>query len=110
MPESSRNLFQKTNKVAENRENCYVGDILSSDVFYVPNSNEKDTYSKLGCIAVEMEAFALNAVAKMNGGNSLTILTVSDIVGTKFETTSEERQKSFKNMIELALDTVYDMD
>lgn len=108
--ESSRDLFNKAVELTKGKENCYVGDILSSDVFYVPNDDETDKHLKLGCLAVEMEAFALNAVAKLNGGNALTILTVSDIVGTKEETTSEQRQNSFKNMLKIALDVLVEMD
>ena len=50
-----------------------------------------------------MEAFGLYAVAKQNGGNALTILTVSDIIGSNIIATAEERQTSFTNMIKVAL-------
>ncbi len=103
---SSRNLFNKAKELTKNNSNYISGDILSSDVFYTPNDNEMNTYTKLGCLGVEMEAFALNAVAKINGGNSLTILTVSNIIGSDEETTAEERQTSFTNMIKLALDVL----
>ena len=107
---SSRNLFEKAKELAKDDKNCFVGDVVSSDVFYVPDSTEKDKYTKLGCLAVEMEAYALDAVAQINGGNALTILTVSDIVGEARETTAEQRQNSFNKMLQLALDVLVEMD
>lgn len=98
---ASSNLLEKSKQFAKNDE--YFGDVLSSDVFYTPNNDETDKYAKLGCLAVEMEAFALYAEAKIHGTSALTILTVSDIVGVKEETTSEQRRTGFAKMAELAL-------
>ena len=106
----SDNLFNKAKELVKGEKGYYFGDVLTSDVFYTPNNDETDKYLKLGCLAVEMEAFALNAVAKVNSGNSLTILTVSDIVGSNEITTAEQRQNSFTNMIKLALDVLVNID
>lgn len=98
---ATKSLFKKAEKYADDQ--TFFGDVLSSDVFYTPNDIETDKHAKLGCLAVEMEAYALYAEAKIHGTNALTILTVSDIVGTKMETTSQQREKGFNKMIQLAL-------
>ncbi|SHJ78292.1 purine-nucleoside phosphorylase [Tepidibacter formicigenes] len=79
--------------------------IHSSDVFYRENFEEyKDIYKNHGCTVVEMEAFALFHNAKVLGKNAACLLTVSDNLVTHELTTSEERQKSFTNMMKIALE------
>lgn len=82
-----------------------TGVIHSSDVFYKENNNFMELYEKYGCLAVEMESFALFHNAKVLGKNAACILTISDNLVTKEETTSAERQTAFTNMIEVALET-----
>ncbi|MNP77177.1 Purine nucleoside phosphorylase DeoD-type [compost metagenome] len=60
---------------------------------------------KYGVLGVEMETTGLYTLAAKYGVNALTILTVSDHLLTGEETTSEERQKTFNEMMEVALDT-----
>ena len=57
-------------------------------------------------LAVEMESSALYTLASKFDVQALTILTVSDSLVTREETTSEEREKTFTQMMELALDTI----
>lgn len=84
------------------------GVIHSSDVFY--RSAEPDYWEKLreekGCIAVEMESFALFHNAKATGKNAACLLTISDSFCSHEETTPEQRQTSFTNMMEIALGSV----
>ena len=80
-----------------------VGNVLSSDVFYSDDTTQVEKWSKLGILAVEMESYALYANAARLGAKALTILTVSDSLITKEETTAEERQNSFTRMMEIAL-------
>jgi len=79
--------------------------IHSSDVFYRENFNE---YIKIqeetGAVAVEMEAFALFHNANITGKRAACLLTVSDNLVTKEETTSAERQTAFTNMMKIALE------
>ncbi len=80
------------------------GVIHSSDVFYRENFDDyKRIHKDYGAIAVEMEAFALFHNARVTGKNAACILTVSDSLVTKEATSSEERQKSFTRMMEIAL-------
>lgn len=85
-----------------------VGPILSADAFY---TEHLDLYKRLrdyGVIAVEMESAALYTVARRFGAQALTVLTVSDHVFEGTHTTSEERERTFSTMAEIALDTVTD--
>lgn len=59
----------------------------------------------MGVLCVEMEAAALYMNAARTGKNALAILTVSDHMITGEETTAEERQNSFTQMMEIALNT-----
>lgn len=80
-----------------------IANVHSSDVFYKENNNYKELYEKYGCMCVEMESFALFHNANVLNKKAACILTISDSLVTKEETSSEERQKSFNKMIELAL-------
>ncbi|NLM61309.1 MAG: purine-nucleoside phosphorylase [Clostridiales bacterium] len=83
----------------------HVGNLLSSDTFYSDDPTEAEKWIKLGCLAVEMEAAGLYMNAARAGKNALAICTVSDHVITGEATTAEERQTSFGQMIEIALET-----
>ena len=83
----------------------HVGNILSSDMFYNPDIPPMGvTWDKMGVLAVEMEAAALYSNAAYGGANALCILTVSDSLITGEETTAQERQTTFTNMMEVALE------
>ncbi len=103
-PVASFSLLERCVTLArEKKLCCHVGNILSSDTFYSENS-ATDEWSKMGVLAVEMEAAALYMNAARSGKNALAICTVSDHLLTGENTTSDERQTSFIEMIELALD------
>ena len=83
----------------------HVGNILSSDMFYNPAIPPAGvTWDKMGILAVEMEAAALYSNAAYAGVNALCILTISDSAVTGEATTAEERQTTFTNMMEVALE------
>lgn len=81
----------------------HVGNILTGDVFYEDNPDRYKTWQKMGVLAKEMESYALYAIAARAGVNALTILTVSDSMLHSEETTAEQREKSFTQMVEIAL-------
>lgn len=89
----------------------HVGNILSSDRFYgdddgIPEALQANTgWRKMGVMAIEMEAAALYMNAARCGKHALAICTVSDHILTGEKTTAEERQNSFTQMMELALET-----
>lgn len=82
-----------------------VGNILSSDTFYNADATATEKWIKLGVLGVEMEAAALYMNAAYAGKNALAICTVSDHLLTGEATTAEERQNSFTEMMEIALNT-----
>ncbi len=83
--------------------NYRVGNILSSDTFY-DDANSGMEWAKMGVLGVEMESAALYCNAARAGKKALCICTVSDsFVYPEENTTAEERQTSFTNMIEIAL-------
>lgn len=82
------------------------GIIHSSDVFYREDNTpyHEKLYHEKGCLAVEMESFALFHNANVLGKNAACLLTISDSFVSDEATTAEERQNSFTNMMELALE------
>ena len=94
----------------------HVGNLVSSDRFYgdeaaVPEGmRSTPSWSKMGAMALEMEAAALYMNAARAGKNALAICTISDHVLTGEVTTAEERQNSFTDMMILALKTAKELD
>lgn len=102
-PTASYTLLEKAITEAKNRNVKYhVGSVFSSDVFYnVAQTTMK--WAKLGVLAVEMEAAALYMNAAYSKVNALCITTISDSLVTGEATSSEVREKTFTNMMEIAL-------
>ena len=87
-----------------NHMNVHVGNVLASDIFYNDQPEVWKKWAKLGCLGVEMESYALYTTAAALHKKALTILTVSDSFITHEETTAEQRQTSFKDMMKIALE------
>ncbi len=83
-----------------------VGNIFSADLFYTPQPEMFATMEKYGILAVEMEAAGLYGVAAEFGKKALTVLTVSDHIKTGEQTTAAERETTFKDMMELTLESL----
>lgn len=102
---ASWELLSKAKKIADdNNIETTVGNIVSSDIFYNDDSESWKSWAKMGCLAAEMESFALYCNASRAGVNALTILTVSDSIANQTETTPEQREKGFKDMMKIALE------
>ena len=82
-----------------------VGNLYSSDTFYDEREDSLLRWQKMGVLAVEMEAAALYMNAALSGKEALAICTISDCPLTGASSTSEERQSSFTQMMEIALQT-----
>ena len=82
-----------------------VGNILSEDSFYQADPDAWKLWAAYGVLAVEMETSALYTLAARFGVDALAILTVSDNLVTKDLVSSEDREKSFTDMMKLALET-----
>lgn len=103
-PIASFDLLKRSYEAAEKKGiRAHVGNIVSSDIFY----DEKESWrlwAKYGVLAVDMEAAALYTLGARYGVNTLTLLTVSDHLVRKEACTAEERQNTFTQMVEIALD------
>lgn len=85
--------------------NVICGPIFSSDAFY-SDSSQTELLSRLGVLAVEMEAAALYINAARAGKNALAICSISDSLVTGEELPAAERQTGFRNMMELGLSLI----
>lgn len=100
-------LLHKVVKTAERlKKEVHVGNIFTADLFYTPQPEMFAVMEKHGILAVEMEAAGLYGVAAELGKKALTVLTVSDHIKTGEKTTAEERESTFKDMMELTLESV----
>ena len=104
-PTASFALLQKAYQAATARNlSVKVGNIFTTDTFY---QESFDLYKKLASyqvLAVEMESSALYTLAAKFKRNALSVLTVSDHILSGEETTAEERQTTFQEMMEVALE------
>ena len=82
---------------------AHVGLIFSSDSFYAARPELVSRMVDYGVLAIEMEAAALYTLAAKYGRRALAICTVSDHIVTGEETTSQEREQTFGEMVEIAL-------
>ena len=102
----SKELNEKIINTANNKNiKLYNSNVYCTDCFYTDIENYDLLYKNHGCVAVEMESFALFHNADILNKKASCILTVSDNVLTKEELSSLERQNSFDEMITLALDS-----
>ncbi|MBQ7681214.1 MAG: purine-nucleoside phosphorylase [Oscillibacter sp.] len=85
-----------------------VGNVLSTDVFY--KGDLWKAWAKMGCLASEMESYALYCNAARAGVDALAIFTVSNSIVTGETTTARERQNNFTNMMEVALEVAAEPD
>ena len=100
-------LLQKVVNTAEKlNKPIHIGNIFTADLFYTPQPEMFAVMEKHGILAVEMEAAGLYGVAAECGKKALTVLTVSDHIKTGEQTSSEEREKSFSDMMELTLESL----
>jgi len=88
----------------------HVGNILSADTFYDDYPEDATNWNRMGVLAVEMEAAALYLTAARHGKRALAMCTISDHLLEHTGLTAEERERSFTQMIEIALDTAKEMD
>lgn len=100
-------LLRKSYDIAEEKGfNIHVGNVLSDDVFYKESMDEVFRLGEHGVLGIEMEAAVLYYLAAKYHVQALALMTVSDHILTGEETTSEERQQTFDDMMIVALDTI----
>lgn len=91
-------------KGIENNYEVKVGNVLTADRFYNEELDKKKL-ADFGVLATEMEAAALYTIAAKHKRKALAVLTISDHIFTGEETTAEERERTFDDMIVIALET-----
>lgn len=103
-PIASWSLLKKAaDKAEEMGLTAYIGNLLSNDLFYDDGLHTM-AWQKMSVLAVEMEAAALYMNAARTGKNALAICTISDSLVTGEECSAQERQETFTQMMELALE------
>ena len=104
-PVADFDLLRRAYDAAQSQDSVttHVGLIFSSDSFYSPRVELMKPQVDHGVLAVEMEASALYTLAAAFGRRALAICTVSDHIVTGEETTAEEREQTFGDMVEIAL-------
>ena len=85
----------------------HVGGIYSSDTFYDERSDLSDQLLRHGCLGVEMEAAELYILAARHKVRALAVLTVSDHITTGEALPSDQRERSFGAMVEIALEAAF---
>ena len=105
-PTASPKLLFKAYEVAKEKGlNVKAGNIFTSDTFYGEDPNAWKKWAEFGVLCVDMETAQLYTTAAKLGVNALTLLTISDSFITHEVTSAEERQTTFNEMIEVALET-----
>ncbi len=85
----------------------HIGGIYSSDTFYDERPDRMEQLVRHGCLAVEMEAAELYTLAARHSRRALAVLTVSDHLETGEELPSVDRERSFGDMVEIALKAAF---
>ena len=104
-PTANFDLFQKAVDTAKSKSiPIKAGNVFTSDEFYADDFESYKKWSKFGVLCVEMETAGLYTVAAKHNVNALSILTISDSLVTGERTSSKERETTFKDMIEIAVE------
>ncbi|MDD3641076.1 MAG: purine-nucleoside phosphorylase [Atribacterota bacterium] len=106
-PTASYQLIKRADYIAIQKNfPVKVGSVLTTDMFYHDDINHWQLWADYGTLAIEMETAALYTIAAKFNVQAISILTVSDSLITGEKTTPEEREKTFNNMAELAMELI----
>ena len=95
-------------KAAEGKgSKTHVGGIYSSDVFYAERADLDEQMVRHGILGVEMEAAELYTIAARHKRRALAVLTVSDHLQTGEALPARDRERSFGDMVEIALEAAF---
>jgi purine-nucleoside phosphorylase len=107
-PSADWSLLSAAAKAADGLDvGLHVGGIYSSDVFYDDRPDLNEQMARHGILGVEMEAAELYTVAARHGARALAVLTVSDHLLTGEALPSDDRERSFGDMVEIALKAAF---
>ncbi|MEM5564515.1 purine-nucleoside phosphorylase [Psychroserpens sp. AS72] len=103
-PTANFDLFMKAASYAKaNNISVKAGSVLSSDEFYEDDFDSYKKWADFGVLCVEMETAGLYTIAAKYNVNALSILTISDSLVSKESLSADDRESTFKTMIEIAL-------
>jgi len=102
-PVADWRLLSAASAAAGDRDDVHVGLIFSGDSFYSARPELLGRMVEYGVLAIEMEASALYTIAAGHGRRALAICTVSDHVVTGEATSADDRERTFTDMVEIAL-------
>ncbi|MGB7786419.1 MAG: purine-nucleoside phosphorylase [Salinimicrobium sp.] len=104
-PTADFGLFQQAIDLAKQKDiKVKAGNVLTSDEFYADEFESYQKWSKFGVLCVEMETSGLYTIAAKHKVNALSLLTISDSLVTGEKTSTKERETTFKEMVEIALE------
>ena len=107
-PQADFKMLRRAVELAEQRGiSVKVGSVFTADMFYNANAEAAGKYRDMGILAVEMETAGIYWEARASHKKALSLLTISDHIFTGEGLTAEERQNSFTEMMEVALDTAW---
>ena len=101
-----RLLERTVRRADESGQPVHVGNVFSADRFYEPDPAWAQRMTRMGVLAVEMEAAGLYGVAAELGRQALAVLTVSDHLISGEQLSAEQRQDDFHDMVRLTLDAM----
>lgn len=106
-PTANFDLFMKAALYArEHKIPIKAGNVLSADEFYEDDRNNYKKWAEFGVLCVEMEAAGLYTIAAKHNVRALAILTISDSLVSGRRTSQDERERTFRTMVEIALNTL----
>lgn len=104
-PTSNFDLLYKAYELGKEKgSKIKVGSVLSSDLFYDDTGVSAQIWADYGVLAIDMETAELYTLSAKYGVEALSILTISDHIFKGIETTPKEREESFTEMMEIALE------
>ena len=106
-PTTNYGLLSAAYAAAQGRVATHVGMILSSNTFYSERPDLDEQLQRHGCLCVEMEAAELYTLAARYGVRALAVLTISDHILTHEALPAEDRERSFGDMVEIALEAAF---
>ncbi len=107
-PQADFGLLRTAVELAERKGvSVRVGSVFTADMFYNKNEEAAAQYRDMGLLAVEMETAGIYWEAMASRRRALSLLTISDHIFTGEALSAEERQNSFTDMMEVALDTAW---
>ena len=107
-PTADWSLLEAAATAARSRNvGLHVGGIYSSDVFYDERPDLNEQMTRHGILGVEMEAAELYTLAARYNRRALAVLTVSDHLITGEALPAEDRERSFGDMVEIALEAAF---